>query len=70
MRDSVKLWRLSSLTGDIELEDCGNRLRGPPGESHFGDLTAFGVHPLGCLAPANTLKRGHQTGLEHLNERC
>ena len=23
----------------------------------------FGVHPSGCLPPANTLKRGHQTGL-------
>jgi AraC-like DNA-binding protein len=27
-------------------------------------LTAFGVHPSGCLPPVNTLKRGHQTRLE------
>jgi len=28
----------------------------------------FGVHPLGCPQPANTLKRGHQTGLDRQNE--
>jgi len=29
--------------------------------SHFGGFAAFGVHPLGCQTPPNTLKRGHQT---------
>jgi amino acid adenylation domain-containing protein len=32
-------------------------------DSHSGEL-AFGVHPLGCPPPANTLKRGHQTPLQ------
>ena len=41
-----------------------------PSNAHFADLTVFGVHPLGCLAPANTLKRGHQTGLERQNGNC
>ena len=35
--------------------------------SHFAGLTAFGVHPSGCLPPVNTLKRGHQTRLESVS---
>src|SRR6185369_11156559 len=35
--------------------------------SHFGEFAAFGVHPLGCQTPPNTLKRGHQT---RMDENC
>ena len=34
------------------------------GNFHFAGFAAFGVHPLGCQTPPNTLKRGHQTCLE------
>ena len=40
------------------------------GNSHFASLVVFGVHPLGCQQPANTLKSGHQTGLDRQNENC
>ena len=38
--------------------------------SHFASLAVFGVHPLRCQRPANTLKRGHQTGVDRHNENC
>src|SRR5437879_7814073 len=31
--------------------------------SHYVEFAAFGVHPLGCHRPPNTLKGGHQTSV-------
>jgi len=38
--------------------------------SHFDGFGTFGVHPLGCPGPPNTLKRGHQTNRPSQNENC
>ncbi len=45
---------------------CGARVS----NSHFGEDAEFGVHPLGCPTPENTLKRGHQTAVTFQSEDC
>ena len=40
-----------------------NATRGVQVRLTIGGAGAFGVHPLGCLRPKNTLKGGHQTSL-------
>ena len=37
---------------------------------HLSRRAMFGVHPLGCLRPLNTLKGGHPTSLQGQTENC
>ena len=54
---------------DMAVRQSGGALR-RGSYSHYACPVAFGVHPLGCWKPADTLKGGHQTGLGYQNENC
>ena len=60
----------TELRGKRAASPAIKRPRPPSSNSRFASLAVFGVHPLGCLRPANTLKRGHQTGVDRHNENC